>query len=161
MATSFRRSQTHTAIVHAPNPAAGHHRPTPLPEIPGPRASLGQSLVGSLLLSLGSECAPGSVCAFQESSPPVLCKLWQPCGGVKGDLLHESLCRTYVYGTQRPYLCSSLLLAHISSGGTQTPFCLSPLGSLRPGAHKAHLSPLRVTGGYGVCFYTHTHTRLP
>ena len=35
---------------------------------------------------------------------------------------------------------------------------VSALGSLKPGSHKAHLSPLRVTGGYGVCFYTHTHT---
>ena len=35
-----------------PDPAASHHQPTPPPEIPGhSRASLGQSLVGSLLLS--------------------------------------------------------------------------------------------------------------
>ena len=35
-------------------PAASHHQPTPPPEIPGhSRASLGQSLVGSLLLPLG------------------------------------------------------------------------------------------------------------
>ena len=36
---------------------------------------VGQSLVGSLLLSPGSWCAPGFVCALQESVPPVLCKL--------------------------------------------------------------------------------------
>ena len=57
MATSFKRSHAHTAALSAPNPAAGHHRPMPLPETPGHSwASLHQSLVGSLLLSPGS-CA--------------------------------------------------------------------------------------------------------
>ena len=56
--------------LSAPNPAAGHHRPIPLPETPGhSQASLGQSLVGSLLLSPGSWCAQGSVCVLQESVP--------------------------------------------------------------------------------------------
>ena len=51
MGTSCKRSQA----LSTPNPAAGHHRPTPLPDTPGhSRASLGQSLVGSLLLSPGS-----------------------------------------------------------------------------------------------------------
>ena len=54
MGTSCKRSQAHTAALSTPNPAAGHHRPTPLPDTPGhSRASLGQSLVGSLLLSPG------------------------------------------------------------------------------------------------------------
>ena len=38
------------------------------------KASLGQSLVGSLLLSPGSWCTQRSVCALQESVAPVLCK---------------------------------------------------------------------------------------
>ena len=55
MATSFRRSHERTAALSAPNPAAGHCQPTPPPETPGHSgASLGQSLVGSLLLSPGS-----------------------------------------------------------------------------------------------------------
>ena len=55
MVTSLKRPHACTATVHAPNPAAGHHQPTPSPETPGhPQASLGQSLVGSLLLSPGS-----------------------------------------------------------------------------------------------------------
>ena len=53
--TSFQRSHSHTAAFSAPNPAAGHGRPTPLPETPGhSQASPGQFLVGSLLLSPGS-----------------------------------------------------------------------------------------------------------
>ena len=68
MATSFERSHVCTAALTAPNPAAGHQRPTPLLETPGhSRASLGQSLLGSLLLSPGSWCTQGSVCALQES----------------------------------------------------------------------------------------------
>ena len=55
MATSFKRSHACTGTLTAPNPAAGHHQPTPLPETPGhSQASLSQSLVGSLLLSPGS-----------------------------------------------------------------------------------------------------------
>ena len=35
MATSFKRSHAGTATLSASNPAAGHHRPTPLLETPG------------------------------------------------------------------------------------------------------------------------------
>ena len=55
-------------FVFAPNPAADHCWPMPLLETPGhSQASLGQSLVGSLLLSPGSWCTQGSLCALQES----------------------------------------------------------------------------------------------
>ena len=88
MATSFKRPRACIATLSAPNPAAGHRRPTPLPETPGHSwASLGQSLVESLLLSSGSCCAQGFVCAFQESVSPVLCNSWWLCGGVNSDLL--------------------------------------------------------------------------
>ena len=83
MATSFKRSHAGTATLSAPNPAAGDHQPTPLPETPGySQASLGQSLVGPLLLSPGSWCTQGSVCALQESVSPVLCKFWWLYGGL-------------------------------------------------------------------------------
>ena len=57
MAAFFKRSLARTAMLSAPSPAAGHHGPTPLLETPGQsQASLGQSLVGSLLLYPGSWC---------------------------------------------------------------------------------------------------------
>ena len=57
--------------------ATGHSQPTLLPETPGHlQASLGQSLVGSVLLSPGSWCTQGFVCALQESVSPVLCKCY-------------------------------------------------------------------------------------
>ena len=57
MLTSFKRSHACTAVLSTPDPAAGYFQPTPLPETPGHSwASLGQSLLGSLLLSPGSWC---------------------------------------------------------------------------------------------------------
>ena len=51
METSFKRSHARTATLSAPNPAPGHHHPTLPLETPGhSQASLGQSLVESLLL---------------------------------------------------------------------------------------------------------------
>ena len=73
MVASFKRFRDGTATLSPPDPAAGHCRPTPLPETPGhSRASLGRSLVESLLLSPGSWCAQGFVRALQESISPVL-----------------------------------------------------------------------------------------
>ena len=114
MGTSFKRPHAHTATLSAPDPAAGHCRPTPLPETPEhSRASLGQSLVGSLLLSPASWCTQGSVCALPESASPILCKFWWVYGGVNSDLLQEGLCCTQVYCTQSPCPCSSPLLTCI------------------------------------------------
>ena len=90
MATSFQSFHACTTALSTSDPAAGPRRPTPLPETPGrSQASLGQSLVGSLLLSPGSWCSQGAVCAFQQSVSPVLCKFWQLYAGVNGDLLQE------------------------------------------------------------------------
>ena len=92
---------TCTASRSAPTSAAGHHQPTPPLETPGHSwASLGQSLVGSLLVSPGSWCAQDFICALQESVSPVMHKFW---------------CK-----------------------------------SLGPRVHKVCLSPLSVSGGYGV-----------
>ena len=90
------------------------------------RAGLGQSPVGSLLLSPGSWCTKGFVCTLQESVSSVLCKFWWLNGGVNGDLLQEGLCYTQVCCTQSP--CSRPLLIHTSTEDTQTQFCLSLCG---------------------------------
>ena len=120
----------HALLHSAPNPEAGHHWPMPLPETPGHwRESLGQSLVGSLLLSSGSWYAQGSVCTLQESVSPVLCKFWWLYGGVDGDLLQEGLCHTQVCYTQSPCPWGSPLLTWTSTGDTQTQFCLSLCGT--------------------------------
>ena len=130
MATCFKWSHACIVALSVPVPAAGHHRSTTLMETPGhSQASLSQSLVGSLLISPGSWCTQGSVCALQESVSPVLFRFWQLCGGVNGNLLQESLCHTQVCCIQNPCPCSRSLPNHTSPGDTQTRFWL-PLWGL-------------------------------
>ena len=120
MATSFKKFLAGTAALSGPNPAAGHHQPMPLPETPGhSRASLGQSLVGSLLLCPGSWCKQCSVCALQECVSPVLCKFWQLYGGVNGDLLQEGLCHTLGLLHPEPLPLRQSTADRTSSGDTQ------------------------------------------
>ena len=138
MAASFKRSHAHNAALSGPDPAAGHHWPATLTETPGhSRASLSQSLVGSLLLSLRSFFTQGFVCALQESVSPVLCKFWWLYGGVNGNLLQESLCHT-----QSPYHSSRPLLTSTSTRDTQTLKGRSGSVSVEsPGVHKVLFEP--------------------
>ena len=63
----------HTCHTQCPQPCSRPHRPRPPRENPGHSwANLGQSLVGSLLLSPGSWCAQGSVHDLSHSQLPVL-----------------------------------------------------------------------------------------
>ena len=127
--------------LSVPNPASGHCRPTVPLETPGHSwASLGQSLVGSLLLSPGSCCTQGSVCALPESVSPVLCKFWRLCGG----LMATSSKRAYAIPRStapRAPAPSSPLLTHTSTEDNQTQFCLSLCGVLGPGVDKVFFEP--------------------
>ena len=136
MLTSFKMSCACSASLSVPKPAVGQHWSTPLLETPGhSQASLGQSLVGSLLLYPRFWCTQGSVCALQESISPVLCKFWWLCGAVKGDLLlQEGLCHTQVYCTQSPCPCSRPLLTCTSSETLKHCSVSVSVGSLDPGA---------------------------
>ena len=69
MVTSLKRSQACTATVHAPNPAAGHHGPTPSPETPGhPQANPDSLLWGHCSFLLGPG-AQGSVVHSESLFP--------------------------------------------------------------------------------------------
>ena len=120
--TSFKRSHGRTVTLSPPT-LQHHHQPTAPPETTGHSlASLGQSFVGSLLLSPGSWFTrfclrPPRVC-FQ-----ILCKFLWLYGGINGNLLQEDLCHT-----QNPCHCGSPLLTCTSTGDTQTQFCLSVCG---------------------------------
>ena len=129
MVTSFKRSQAHAAALSAPTLHQVTINPCLCRRLLETHRQVWVSLLvvvvvvlweGSLLLSLGSWCTQGSVCALQESVSPVLCKFWWLYGGVNVDLLQEGLCHTQVYCTQSPHSCSSPLLTHTSSGDTQT-----------------------------------------
>ena len=105
MVTSFKRSHACTVTLSGLNPAAGHHQPMPLLETPGhSQASLGHSLVVSLLLSSRSWCTKFCLCPPRDYFP-VLCRFWQLFGGVNVDLLQEGICHTQVCCTQSPCPC--------------------------------------------------------
>ena len=135
----FKMSHVCIATLSVPNTAPGHHQFTPLPGTPGhSQASLGQSLVGSLLPSPGSWCAH-FVCVLQESLSLAL-KFWWLYGGVNGDFLQEGLFHSQVCCTQSSCRCSRPLLTHTSSGDTQSSGSVS-VGSLGPGMHKVLFVP--------------------
>ena len=78
MVLSFKRPRAYTTPLSSLDPETGHCQPTPLLENPGhSQGNLGQSLVGSLLLSLQSWYTQDFVCTLQESVSPVSCKFWQ------------------------------------------------------------------------------------
>ena len=116
-------------------------RPLPThtpPETPGrSRASLGQPLVGSLLLSPGSWCTQGSDCACQEF-------LSQSCassGSSIVELMTTSSKRGYAIPTFTAARrgASAPVAVHcgrVHPQETQTQFCLSLVGSLDPGVHR-------------------------
>ena len=106
----------------------------PPPETPGHSwASLGQSFVGSLLLSPGFWfCLWPPRVYF-----PVLCEFWQLCGGINGDLLQEGLCHTQVCCTQSPALWESTADPQETLKHSFGSVCV---GSLGPGVHKVCLS---------------------
>ena len=116
--------------AQCPQPAAGHHWPIPLLDTPGhSQASLGQSLVGSLLSFFLGPGAHKVLFVPSKSLFHQSCvKFWQLYGGVNGDLLQEGLCHTQVCFTQSPYPCSRPLLTDTFSGYTQTQFWLSICG---------------------------------
>ena len=92
MVTSFTRSHAWTAAFSTPKSAAGHYWPTPLPQTPGHSwASLGQSFVGSLLLSSGSWCAQG----FFEPSKSLFPQSYVNSGGSVVGLKATSSKRAY------------------------------------------------------------------
>ena len=83
---------------------------------------------------------------------PVLCKFWPLYGGVNGDLLQEGLCHMQLCCTRVPApavvhcwpIPPQKTLKHTSVSVS--------VGCLGSSAHKVCLSPLSVSGRYGVWF---------
>ena len=119
MVTSFKRSHACTPTLSSP--ATVHHQPPPPPGTPGHSwASLGQSLLGSLLLSPD----PGVHKVLSVPSKSLFPQSCVSSGGVNGDLLQEGLCHTQVCCTQSLCPCSRPPLTCTSTGDAQTQFCL-------------------------------------
>ena len=121
MVTSQKGFHAYTATVHAPNPAAGHHWPTPLSETHGhPQARL---LWGHCSFLLGPD-AQGSVCALQESFPQSYVSLGSSMVG----LMVTSSKTTYAIPTPRAPVPGRPLPTCTFTGDSQTWFCLSLCG---------------------------------
>ena len=151
MVTSFKRSHACTVILSIPNPAAGHPQPTSLLETPGHSlASLGQSLVGSLLLSPGSWCTQGSVCALQES-------IFRSCvssGSSVVGLMVTFSKRTNAIPKSAVPRAPVPVAVHCWPVPPQEmlkhSFVSISVRSLGPGAHKVCLSPLGIWREWGL-----------
>ena len=126
MVTSFKRSHACTATLSAPNPAAGHHQPMPPLETPGHK-SLGQIVVGSLLLSPGSWCTGICLCP-----PRVYFPVCVSSGSSMVGLMATFFKRAYAIpksaAPRSPVPVAVHLQLLTSSGNTQTRFCLSLCG---------------------------------
>ena len=132
-----------TAKVPDPNHAAGHHNPRLHRRLPDThrQISCGVTVPFSWVLVYQVLLCPPRVYL------PILCKFWQLCGGVNGDLLQENLSHTY---TQSTCPCGRPLPTCTSTGDAQTQFCLSLCGVPRSWCTQVYLSPLRDSGGNGV-----------
>ena len=99
----------------------------------------------------------GQVCTSFCLCPPKVCfpsavKVLLALWWVNSNLLQEGLYHTQVYLTQSPCPCSSPLLILISSGDTQTQFCLKTVlfCFVLFCFVLFCLSPLSICSGYGV-----------
>ena len=142
MATSFKGIHACTATLSAPNLLQATADPRLHQTLGHTQASLAQSLVGSLLLSPGSWCTQGSVCALPESVSPVLCKFWQLYGGVNGTSSKRAYAILWVCCTQIPCPCGRPLPTLTSAGDTQAFKGRSGTVSVgSPGAQKVLFEP--------------------
>ena len=155
MVTCFKRSHECTGgtTLNAPNPASGHHQPTPPLVTPGhSQASLGQSLVGSLFLSPVSWCTQGFLCAFLES----ISQFCVSSGSSMVGLMATCSNRAYAIPKPAAPRAPVALAVHCWPIPPQEMLKHSSVsvsvGSLGPGAHKVCLSPLSVSGRNGVWF---------
>ena len=81
---------------------------------------------------------------------PVACKFLWLYGKDNGDLLQEALCHTPVCCTQSPIPLWQATADPYLHRRYSNSFGSVSVGSLSPGAQKVCLSPLSVSGSYGV-----------
>ena len=154
MVPSFRRSHAHIATLSAPNPETGHCRPTSPQETPGhSRASLGQSLVVSLLLS------PGAHKVLFVPSKSLFPQSCVSSGSSLVGLMATSSMRAYAVPKPAAPRAPAPVAGHcwplppLRHGSVS-----ASVGSLGPGAHKPCLSPLSASSGYRVWLLTWFHS---
>ena len=156
-ATSFKKSHACTATLRAPNPAAGPGRPTPPQRLLDTHRQVWVSLLWghcSFLLSSGahkvlfvpSKSLFPQSCVSSSSSMVGL----MVTSSKRAYAIPRSACHTQVCCTQSPCPRSSPLLTSMPQKTPKHSSVSVSVGSLGPGAHKVCLSPLSVSGRYGV-----------
>ena len=150
MVTSFKRSHTGCTqcLQHCRRPPLTHTSTRDSWTLTGKSGSDLWGLMESLLLSPGSWCAQGFVCALQESVSPVLCKFCWLCGGVNGGLMPY----TGLLHPEPLPLQQSTSDLYPQWETLKHSFVSVSVGSLGPGVHKVCLSPPSISGGCG--FYS-------
>ena len=141
MVTSFKRSHACTSTLSDSNPAAGHHQPTSLVETPGySQASLGQSLVGSLLLSPGFWCTRFCLCP-----PGVYCQCCVSSDSSMVGLMVNPSKRAYAIPKSAAPRAPVPVAVHCWPVSPQEMLIHSSVsvsvGSLGPSAHKVPVHP--------------------
>ena len=141
MATSFKRSHTHTTALVSLTLRQATADPHLYWTLTGKSGSVSCGVTAPfswLLVHTRLSLCPPRVCF------PVLCKFWWLYGGVNGDLFQESLCHIQVYCTKSPCPYGRPLLTHTFARDSQTQFwlslcgvsgCLCPQGLFEPSEH--------------------------
>ena len=148
MATSFKSFHACTITLSDPNPAAGHHWPTPLLETPGySRASLGQSLWGHCSFLLG----PGAHKVLFVPAKSLFPTCVNSGGSVVG-LMATSSKRAYAIPRSTAHRAPAPAAVHCWPVPPQETVKHSSVsvsvGFLGPRRHKVCLGPLILTKKY-------------
>ena len=153
MATSFKRSHAGTATLSAPNPAAGHHRPTPPLRLLDTHGQVWVSLLwGHCSFLLG----PGVHKVLFVPSKSLFPQSCESSGCSMVGLMETSSKRAYaIPRSAAPRACATATVRcwPVPPHETLKHSSISvSVGSFGPGAHEICLSPLSISGRYGVWF---------
>ena len=145
MATSFKRSHA----LSAPDPAAGHSWPMPLPETPNTHGQVWLSLLwGHCSFLLGPGAHKFLFVPSKSLLPQSCVSSSSSMVGFNGHLLQEGLCHTQVYAPRAP-APAAVHCWPVPPQETPKYHSVSiSMGSLCPGMHKVYLSLLSISGGY-------------
>ena len=150
--TSFKRSHASLAILTAPNSAAGHHQPMPLPVLDVHRQVWVSLLWGHCSFLLG----PGAHKVLFVPSKSLFPQSCVSSGGSMVGLIVTSSKRAYAIPKSAASRAPVPMAVHSWPVPPQDTLKHSSVsvsvGSLGPGVLKICLSPLRVSGGYAVWF---------
>ena len=152
MATSFKRSHAHSATLSAPNPAAGHHQPMPLPVLD----VHGQVWVSVLWGHCSFLLGPGAHKVLFMPSKSLFPQSCVSSSGPMVGLMVTSFKRAYAIPRSTAPRTPAPAAVHCWPIPPQVTLKHSSasvfVGTLGSDVHKICLSPLSISGRYRVWF---------